>query len=61
MTTLKAPVCLAGGPSDEAGDDKELVHLVRVQLDLIQEGQEGTSHYTRREVATIRRWLERHG
>ena len=55
----KPPSCLVGGHVDDARDDAELIHLVRIELDLIEEGQDGTQHYTRRDLATIRRWLQK--
>jgi len=58
---LKPPACIGSGPWDDARDDAELVHSVQIELDLIKEGQEGTAAYTRRDVAAIRRWLQKHG
>jgi len=57
MVTLEHPNCLYGSCCDDAHDDAELIHLVRGELDLIEEGQDGTEHFTRREIAEIRRWL----
>lgn len=54
---LRPPTCLVGGPVDDAASDKELLHLVRIQLDLIEEGQDGTEGYSRREVTAIKQWL----
>lgn len=57
---LKPPACMVGGYVDDAQDDGMLTHLVQIELDLIEEGQEAANYYTRREVASIRRWLRRH-
>ncbi len=57
---LDYPACLVGGPGDDAKTDSELVDVTQTQLDLIDEGQDGTEHYTKREIAAIRRWLRTH-
>ncbi len=56
---LKPPACIVGYV-DDAKDEGELIHSVRTELDLIEEGQDGTEEYTPREVAAIRRWLKNH-
>lgn len=50
------PACLVGD-IDDAGDLAEAVHLAVCQLDLIEEGQDGTEHYTRHNIRQIKRWI----
>ena len=58
--TLKCPTCLVGG-CDDARSDAELVFTVRIELDLILEGQDGTAEFTRRDISRIKAWLRKHG
>ena len=54
------PDCLAGDVCD-AADLEEAVALATTQLDLIHEGQDGTEHYTRRDVRAIEKWIKNNG
>ncbi len=60
MKLLQPPLCCIGGSVDDARTNDEVVDCVQSELDLINEGQDGTEEYTRREVTGIRRWLRRH-
>ena len=40
-------------------NNDDLIWYIRIQLDLIEEGQDGT-HYTKREVNSIKKWLAKH-
>lgn len=53
------PACLVGD-IDDAADLAEAVHLAVCQLDLIEEGQDGTEHYTRQNVRQIKKWIAEH-
>ena len=65
------PRCLVGEIDDDAialeataNADPPLAvlrDLVRVECDLIDEGHDATEHYTPREVAAVRRYLQRLG
>jgi len=50
------PDCLIGGGCDDATDPEEMIHLAKVQLDLIEEGQDGTEED---DPDAIRKWLKR--
>ena len=59
------PPCLYGS-EDRAGsgiDDcnclSDALLNARTELDLIAEGQDGTARYTKRDVNSIRKWIER--
>ena len=52
----KIPACLQGGPTDDAADESEAKWLALIQLDLIEEHQDGTGVYTKKEIAQIRRY-----
>ena len=58
---LTYPLCLIGGCIDDVTTDAEIIHCARIQLDLIEEGQDGTEEYTRRDITEIRRFLHKHG
>ena len=51
------PRCIDSGWED-ARTDSELIDWVRSELALILEGQDGTQHYTARDIAAIKRWLD---
>lgn len=59
MTAAEAirrmPLCLVGC-LDDAETINDLWWLVRIELDLIEEGQDGTD-YSRQEVTAIRNYL----
>lgn len=55
-----APACLIGDIED-ATTIEQAVSLARVQLDLIEERQDGTEHYTKANIKSIRRWIESNG
>lgn len=52
----EVPPCLLGDICD-ARTLEEAVHLAVIQLDLIEEGQDGTGDYTPADVKRIRRWI----
>lgn len=54
------PGCLVSDV-DGAKDLAEAVHLARIQLDLIEEEQDGTEHYSKDDVAKIKRWVKKNG
>ncbi len=56
-----SPACIGSGPWDDAKDNDELVNSVGIELELILEGQDGTEHYTSRDVAAIKKWLKLRG
>jgi hypothetical protein len=58
--SILPPSCLTGGYVDEAVDDLELYHLVLVQMDLIDEMQDGTEEYTTKDIREIRNWLKKY-
>lgn len=53
------PTCLIGGSIDDAKTLDEAIHLAKIDLDLIEEGQDGTEEYTRGDVRDIRKWIKR--
>ena len=52
------PPSLVGGCADDARTMGELIHAARIQLDLIEEGQDGTEEDNPDE---IRKWLKKWG
>jgi len=50
------PICLIGGPIDDAKTLAEARHLAIIQLDLIAEQQDGTEEYGPRAIQSIRRF-----
>lgn len=67
MATKKQPTLkalhadLPAAFDDDAPTPAELVNIVRIELDLIEEGQEAAEHYTQADVAKIRRFLKKWG
>lgn len=53
----KEPDCLSADICD-ARDLDEAVWLAIIQLDLIEEGQDGTEHYTSKNVKEIKAWIK---
>ncbi len=50
------PMCLVGGGADDATTMEDLVSLARIQLDLIEEGQDGTEED---DPDAIKAWLKK--
>jgi len=55
------PACLVGSGCDDARTVEDLAFGARIELDLIEECQDGTEHYTKREIASIRRFIKKTG
>ena len=55
---LKGLPC--GTQAEEADDMEHAIHIVRCELDLIEEGQEAADCYTPAQVRQIRKWLAKH-
>ena len=53
------PACLSSTSVDDAETLKEARWLARIELDLIEEGEEAADDYTPAEVAQIRRFVSR--
>ena len=53
------PDCLVGSVADAQTFD-DAVWLARIELDLIEEGQEAAEAYSAKEVQQIRRFVKRH-
>lgn len=52
----RIPNCLAGD-IDDASTTEEALALATTQADLIEEGQDGTEQYRKRDIVTIRNWV----
>lgn len=64
ITTMKSaqramPLCLVGTSCDDASSLAELRHLVRCEIDLIEEGEDAANDYSRQDLAAIRRYYAR--
>lgn len=49
----------SGAPTEcwDAPTFGEALYLGRIELDLIEEGQEAAGHYTKRQIRNLRKWL----
>ena len=50
------PVCMAGALNGDERTEFDLIHLVRIEIDLIEEGEDGTDPA---DLGPLRRWLKR--
>lgn len=55
---MELPVACSA--ADDAQTPEEVIHMVRCELDLIEEGQDGTEDYTRQDISSIKKFLKRH-
>lgn len=54
------PMAIGKTGADDARSLEEAVAIATIELDLISEGQEAASHYTKKEIAIIKKWLNAH-
>jgi len=53
------PCCLVGSACSDATSLDELLDCAQTELDLYEEGQDGTDDWSRRDANSVRRFLEK--
>ena len=53
----KLPMCLVGADDGSVKTITDLWHLARIQLDLYDEGQDGTEDMTAKDVGALRKYM----